>query len=260
VFLIDWGAPDELEAANTLETYCDGYLPRLVEVVREVSGSDEVNLFGYCFGGLLSLLYAAGHTDDPLRSLAVMATPVDFTRMGPMSSMLKEGRVEPEDMIDDTGNVPPEVMLNSFRVLQPTGDLTNYANLWQHLWNDEFVASYQIMTQWSRDHIPFPGACFAQVSHLFSRQNLLTSGRVPLGDRTLDLADITVPFVSIVGEKDHIVPLEATEVLPSLVGSGEAEELRLHAGHVGLIVGRTAHRRNIPAMVDWLLAHSDGVA
>jgi polyhydroxyalkanoate synthase len=257
VFLIDWGAPDELEAANTLETYCDGYLPRIVEVVQEMSGSDEVNLFGYCFGGLLSLLYAAGHPEDPLRSLAVMATPIDFTHMGPMSSMLQEGRVEPEDLIDDTGNVPPEVMLNSFRVLQPTGDLTNYANLWQHLWNDEFVASYQIMTQWSRDHIPFPGACFAQVSGLFSRQNLLATGRVPLGDRTVDLADITVPFVSIVGERDHIVPPESTEVLPGLVGSTESEELRLHAGHVGLIVGRTAHRRNIPAMVDWILAHSD---
>ena len=27
VYLLDWGAPDELESGNTLETYSDGYIP-----------------------------------------------------------------------------------------------------------------------------------------------------------------------------------------------------------------------------------------
>ena len=113
------------------------------------------------------------------------------------------------------------------------------------------------MTQWSRDHIPFPGAAFAQTSDLFGRQNLLATGRVPLNGRTIDLADITMPFLNIIGEKDHIVPPEAIEVLTSLVGSDDVEELRLPAGHVGLVVGKTAQRRNLPAMADWLERHSE---
>ena len=176
-------------------------------------------MFGYCFGGLLSLLAVAGNPDLPVRSLAVMATPIDFTHMGPMTSMMQEGRVEPADLLDATGNVPADVMLNSFRVLQPLGDVTGYVNLWQNLWNDDFVAAHQVMTQWSRDHIPFPGAAFVQTGELFARQNLLPTGRVPLNGRTIDLADITVPFLNIIGEKDHIVPPEAIEVLTSLVGS-----------------------------------------
>jgi poly[(R)-3-hydroxyalkanoate] polymerase subunit PhaC len=257
VYLVDWGVPDELESGNTLDTYTDGYIPRVVREVQRLSGNADVNMFGYCFGGVLSLLAMAGNLDLPVRSLAVMATPIDSDHMGPMSSMMKEGRVQPADLLDATGNVPAEVMKNSFRVLAPTGDVVNYVNLWQNLWNDDFVAAHQAMTQWSNDHIPFPGAAFCQMGELMSRDNLLVTGKFPLGGRTIDLADITVPFLSILGEKDHIVPPDAVGPLTSLVGSTDVEELRLPAGHVGVIIGRTAQRRNIPAMADWLARHSE---
>ena len=257
VFLVDWGVPDELESGNTLETYTDGYIPTVVREAARIAGNPDVNMFGYCFGGVLSLLALAGNPDLAVRSLAVMATPIDHRHMGPMSSMMQEGRVQPEDLLDGTGNVPAEVMRNSFRVLAPTGDVVNYVNLWQNLWNDEFVAAHQAMTQWADDHIPFPGAAFCQMGDLISRQNLLATGTFPLGGRTVDLADITVPFLSVLGEKDHIVPPEAVGPLTSLVGSTDVEELRLPSGHVGVIVGRSAHRRNIPAMADWLARHSE---
>ena len=257
VYLVDWGVPDELEAGNDLSTYTDDYLPDIVRTVADRSGADDVDVFGYCFGGVLSLLSLAGNPDLPVRSLAVQATPIDFEEMGPMTSMLGGGHVDPDDLIDHTGNVPADVMLNSFRILQPTGDLTGYVNLWQHMWNDEYVAAHQVMTQWATDHIPFPGAAFRQTAELFGRRNLLRTGSVPLGGRTVDLADIAVPFLSILGEKDHIVPPASSEPLPALVGSDDVTELRFPAGHVGLIVGRSAHRSYIPAMADWIAARSE---
>ena len=56
VFLIDWGEPDEMEAANTLETYCDEYLPLAVQAACDAAGADAVTLVGYCLGGVLALL------------------------------------------------------------------------------------------------------------------------------------------------------------------------------------------------------------
>jgi polyhydroxyalkanoate synthase len=256
VYLIDWGVPDELEASNTLETYVDGYLPEIVHEVTRIARSDRVHVFGYCFGAVLALLYAAGHTGDPVRTLTAMATPVDFSELGPMASMLRAGHIDPNDLVDDTGNVPPDLVLNSFRLLQPTGDLSGYVNLWQNLWDDDYVLAHEVMTRWGKDHIPFPGACFLQVADLFTRQNLLASGRVPLGDRVIDLADVTVPFLNIVADHDHIVPPASTDPLTSLVGSTEVEQLRLPSGHVGVVVGRAAQRRNLPAMADWLERHS----
>jgi len=257
VYLTNWGEPDELESHYTLETYCDGFLPDMVAAVRSISGDDEVNMFGYCMGGLLSLLYAAGHVDGPVAALAVMATPGDFKVLGPMTSIFHTGGADPADLLDETGNVPAEAVFNSFRLLAPTGDLAGYANLWQHLWKDDYVDAHQVMTRWAKDHVPFPGACMIQVAELFARDNRLAKGRVPLGDREVDLGDITIPFLNIIGENDHIVPCDSTSVLTALVGSSDVEELRLKAGHAGLIVGRTAHARHIPAMVDWLERHSE---
>jgi polyhydroxyalkanoate synthase len=257
VFLVDWGTPDELEAGNDLSTYADDLLPTVVREVARIGAADAITMFGYCFGGVLSLLYAAGHPDDPVSALASMATPIDFEHMPAMTAILQRGRVDPESILDRTGNAPPEVMRNGFRVLQPTADVTSYVNLWEHLWNDEFVSAHQAMTTWGNDHIPFPGAAFLETANLFARENLLATGRVPIGGREIDLADIRWPFLSILGEKDHIVTPEAAGPLIGLVGSDDKEELRLPSGHVGLIVGRTAHKRNLPAMADWLERHSE---
>ncbi len=79
VFLLDWVQADERMARERLEDYADDYLPEAVRRTCEAAGTDTVNLFGYCFGGVLSLLYAAHHPDAPLRSLTVMATPVDYS-------------------------------------------------------------------------------------------------------------------------------------------------------------------------------------
>jgi polyhydroxyalkanoate synthase len=40
VYLLDWGIPDAVEAENTIETYCDEYLPHAARAVLEVSGAD----------------------------------------------------------------------------------------------------------------------------------------------------------------------------------------------------------------------------
>src|SRR3712207_4837556 len=105
VYVLDWGVPDHLEADNTISTYTDYYLPKVVDAVRETSGSEDVTMIGYCFGGVLATLYAAGHQGPQLRNLVVMAPPVDQDKM-PMAAMSAEGRNDPEDMIGEDGNVP----------------------------------------------------------------------------------------------------------------------------------------------------------
>ena len=162
MYLLDWGEPDERDAANGLEDYVDDYIPAGIDRVLELSGADEVNLFGYCFGGDLALLYAAHHPDAPLRSLTVLATPVDFRHMGPLADVFSRRRAwtsTPCSAAD--GNVPPSVVVQGFRTLTPTAEVTRYVTLWERLWNDEYVASYQAMTGWSDDHVPFPGAAAA---------------------------------------------------------------------------------------------------
>lgn len=257
VFLLDWGVPDEDDANNTFETYVDQVLPETVSVVDRLGGGDGVTIFGYCYGGLLSLLYAAGHPDDPIRNLVVMATPVDFDHMPPAMSGVGADGIDPGHVIDSTGNVPAASVRASFALLTPTADLTTVADFWERLDDDQFLNNYQAMTSWTRDHIPFPGAVFRQTVEIFNDGNGFVNDRLVIGGRRIHLSDITVPFLNVIAEKDHIVPSPSTTPLVPLIGSDDKTELLLPAGHVGLIVGSRGRKQCMPAMSDWMLARSD---
>jgi polyhydroxyalkanoate synthase len=74
------------------------------------------------------------------------------------------------------------------------------------------------------------------------------------------LADIRLPFLSVLGTGDHIVPQAAAAPLLGLVGSQDKHELRLDAGHIGLVVGRTAARTTVPAIIQFLRQRSEASA
>jgi polyhydroxyalkanoate synthase subunit PhaC len=260
VYLLDWGEPDERDAANTLEDYVDDYIPAGIERVRQVSGADEVTMVGYCFGGDLALLHAAHSPGSPLRSLTVLATPVDFRHMGPLADLFRVGGLEVSSVLDAHGNVPPSVVLRGFRALTPTAEVTRYVTLWERLWNDEYVAAYQAMTSWSDDHVPFPGAAAEETVRMLVRDNGMVTDRLTgAGDR-VHLSDVRVPFLTVRADRDHIVPPEATAPLIDLVGSPDKHELRLAAGHMGLVVGRTAARTTVPTIIDFLRRRSEPAA
>lgn len=255
VFMVDWGAPDELDAHNDLGRYCDELLPELVAATTAVAGTPTVTLFGYCLGGLLCLLYAAGHPADPVSALAVMATPLDFSQLGAVGALLDGDRIDTTTLLDGRGNVPAPVIRNLLRVLQPGVDVNGYANLVQHLDNDDFVTIHRALTRWAGDQVAFPGACFIEMAAL-ARDHCFTNGRITVGGREVYFGDITVPFLTVVAEHDQLVPPGATGDLCSLVGSSDRQEIRLAAGHVGLFLGASAQKRNLPAMADWFEGHS----
>jgi len=256
VYMLDWGVPDERDAGNGLSTYVDDMLPAAVDKVLETSEAEAVNVIGYCFGGLLSLLLGAAHPDLPVASLVTMATPVDFTELGMFGRMFDAGRLGPDDVVDKTGNVPPEVIRNAFRVLKPTADLTQYAVLWEKLWDDRQMEAFQVMGQWTREHIPFPGRAFRETVEIM-REGALMADTARVGDRPVSLRDMTWPLLNIVAGKDHIVPCAAAMPVVDLVGSQEAVTLELPAGHVGLVMGRAAAATTLPRLFDWLRTHTD---
>src|SRR3954465_3458214 len=204
VYMLDWGVPDELDADNDLERYVDWYLPRAIKAVQRETGSDEVTLVGYCLGGVISALYAAGHGDAPVRNLLLMATPMDFQEMGAMVAALGEGRMDPEHMIDETGNVPADVLYSGFFMQAPTVEIAQKATLLENLWNDQFVEGFQAMAQWSRDHVPFPGAAFRDLVYELIRKNALMTGSMLVGDRRIHLADARGDVLVAIAERDNV--------------------------------------------------------
>jgi polyhydroxyalkanoate synthase subunit PhaC len=257
VYLVDFGVPDAVDATNTLETYVDRYLPQAVAAALAESATESIDVMGYCFGGVFATLLVAGHPELPISSLAVMATPMDFSGTEGVVQALRRGKLEIDDLVDDTGNVPAETVHRMFRTLKPTSGISTYAMLWERLWNDEFVEAFQAMSQWAADQVPFPGACARQCLDIFLRRNLLATGEVPLGRRTVRLADIECPLLNIYAEHDHIVSPASSLPLNDLVSSQDVTTLPVPAGHIGLAASRQAVRTTIPGVVSWLNTHGD---
>ena len=254
VFLLDWGVPDAVDSANTLQTYCDEYLPRAVQATLRESGAEEVVLFGYCLGAVLAMLSVAGHARMPVRAMILLATPLDMSALGPLTSMLRDRRLTVDDLLDWTGNVPPSRIKESFHLVEPAGEITTYLSLWNSLGDPERLQAHDALVRWSGRHIPFPGAAFREMTEQFIHQEALVAGRVPIGRRIVDLADIRVPVLSVTGARDKLVP--ACSSAPLELPNAALERLELNAGHAGLIVGRKAHKEMIPAMLEWLDAHA----
>ena len=255
VYMIDWGTPDAADADNSFETYCDEYIPFACAAAMRTSGVDELHVFGYCFGGVLSLIFAAGHPEIPLRTLSLMATPVDFAAMGGLTAVLRDRRVDLSDFVDETGNVPAEAVLRGLTSARITGDATMYATLLEKLENSEYIAAHEAMHGWASDHIPFPGACFRQTAEWLIRENRLAENRLVTARGELDIGSISCPVMNAVGTADHLVPLESNRPVLDLLP--DLDDLQFAAGHVGLIVGGKAHRASIPGMLDWIEQHSD---
>jgi polyhydroxyalkanoate synthase len=253
VYLLDWGIADETDAGYGLDVYVLDRIPAALRAACAASAAEAVTLFGYCFGGTLSLLALACTPDLPVRNLIELATPIDFSKFGLFSELIgPEGRLDPRELLDLTGNLPADASRDIFRVLKPTSRLAAYVNLYDNLWNDEFMTGYEAMGQWTRDNVPFPGQAFLGTVELLFKQNGIVNGTLRLRGRRADTQAIDCPLLVVTAQHDHIVPSSVAAAIRDVVGTNQIETVDLPFGHVGLIVGRAAAHKTIPQIVDWL--------
>ena len=256
VYMIDWGVPRPEDSRLRLEDYVLDFIPDSVQRVLEDCGEEELSIVGYCMGGQLSTMYAALHTEGPLKNLACFTTPVDAEGMELFKRWTDRRYFDVDRVVDTLGNVPPELLYASFDMLKPAQRVAKNIQLWDNLWNDEFVKSYRMFDRWAADQIPFPGECFRQVTKQMMWENRFAKNEFELGGRRVDLGDIKVPFLHVVAEHDHIVPYEAAKPLVPMVGSEDKKEVMLKGGHVSLVAGGNAIYRLWPQLDSWLSERS----
>jgi polyhydroxyalkanoate synthase len=261
VYLLDWGIPDERDAPNTVYTYAvEGIGDAIRETLRD-SGADEVSLMGYCLGGILAVVGAAAEPEWPLRTLIGLTLPADMSEMpSALTRLAADPGFDPATLFDETGNLPGQVVEQAMQTATPMGPVTELADLVEGLWNEQYIEQYKVFTGWGHDQVPMAGGVVKDlVEHHIRSNTLATDGTFRLAGRTVRLADITVPFLSIVAEKDHLVPLAAAHPVVERVGSQDKQEVVLPGGHIGLMVGRSAHKRSIPKIVEFIKSRSDVV-
>ena len=256
VYMIDWGVPRPADKRLRLEDYVLDFIPDCLGRIRRDSGEPDVSMIGYCMGGLLAVLYQALHADGPVKNLACFTTPVNFEGMALFSQWTDRRYFDVDRIVDSLGNVPPELMYASFEMLKPAARLAGQVRLWDNMWNDDFVKGYRMFDRWAADQIPFPGECFRQTVKELMWENRLYKNELVLGGRPVRLDRITVPFLHVMAEHDHIVPRASAADLVGMVGSADKKELLLKGGHVSLVAGANARGRLWPQLDAWLAERS----
>jgi polyhydroxyalkanoate synthase len=252
VFMIDWGVPRPEDSRLDLEHYVVDSIPRNIEEVQKVTGEEEVSLFGYCMGGLLTLMYGGIFHDAPVANIVCAATPVDFESMRLFRRWSDPRWFDVDRLVDRLGNIPPDLILRSFEMLRPAERWASYLRLTENLWNELWVKNFRLFYRWVHDQPPFPGETYRQMVKELLWQNKLMNGALTVGGRRVETSAITCPVLHIMAEHDHIAPIEATRPLNSLVSSEDKEDIVLKGGHVSLVAGLNAWFRLWPRLSQWL--------
>ena len=191
-----------------------------------------------------------------MKNLICFTTPIDFREMKLFQNFSDRRYFDVDQLVDSVGNVPPEMILSSFEMLRPASRAISQVQLWENIWNDEFVKSYRMFDRWAHGHAAAGRRVFPP-DHQGSDVGQQALQRHHDGRRpAADISKIKVPILHAVAEHDHIVPYDAAKPLIAKVGSTDKEEVILKGGHVSLVAGANAIKRLWPKLDSWLSERS----
>jgi polyhydroxyalkanoate synthase len=251
-FLLDWG-----EQKNNELTIVDyvSYIDESVEEIKKLTGSNKVTLFGYCWGGVLSVIYAALH-NEKLKNLIVQAAPVDFDKD---TSILAEWarRFPIDKFVDEFKEMDGHILDLAFLLRSPVRyGFDKYVKFAKKMDDLQFVDNFIRVERWLYDTPDIPGEFFRQFIKDLYKRNLLIQNKMHLNGKIINLKAVTIPLLNIVGVNDDLAPLSASIPLNDGVSSSDKTLLEFPVGHVGLCASSSAHTKLWPQVVKWLQERS----
>ncbi|MBV9920770.1 MAG: alpha/beta fold hydrolase, partial [Pseudonocardia sp.] len=173
VFLLSWRNPTAEQGEWDLDTYA-GRVLSAIDAAREISGSDDVNLMGFCAGGIIAttlLNHLAANADDRVRSMSYAVTLLDFGERAPISAFQGPGLLRfARARSRRSGIITSRQMGAAFTWMRPDDLVWGY---WvnNYLMGDKPPA-FDILA-WNADGTNLPGALHGEFLDIFEG-NLLS--------------------------------------------------------------------------------------
>ena len=257
LYMIDWGYPSRKDQFLTIDDHVNGYMNNVIDFIRARHNIDRVNMMGICMGGTFSVMYAALHPEK-VKNLVLTVTPVNFDHDKGLLNIWSRN-MDPDKMVDTYGNIPGDLMNFGFLLLNPARLMIDkYVGFMEHMDDRKFVENFIRMERWIFDSPDLPGETFRQFINDCYKKNLLLQNEMQVGDRIVNLKNITMPVLNIYGQYDHLVPPVASEILPEKVGTTDATNVCFSTGHIGIYVSGKCQRELVPKISDWLKERDNG--
>ncbi|WP_254769348.1 class III poly(R)-hydroxyalkanoic acid synthase subunit PhaC [Salinilacihabitans rarus] len=259
VYMIDWGEPSALDRSLTLDDYVTRYVDNCVDVVRERSGEDAINVLGYCMGGTMSAMYAALFPEK-VGNLGLMAAGLCFAGEGGVLELWgAEEYYDPEEVTDTFDNVPAEFLDVGFALMDPVANnVTKYVRFYENVEDEDFVGNFARMERWLAEGIDVAGETYDQFIRDVYQDNRLYENELYLDGTHVDLANLEMPILQIVAEYDHLIPPGASKPFNEVVPSDDTEIMEFPTGHIGMSVSSRSHAELWPDVCEWFEERSNG--
>lgn len=268
VYLVDFGEPHRADSHLGVREYTMEMLPAAISTAREHSGEQDLTLFGYCMGGLFSLIYAGVFDDPHIRNMVTVASPIDMHDSTIIAKLLQLMNL-PTYMVRKytplrIASINPRYMqspgwVNSlvFKATNPIGSLMQYWDLLVNLADREFVEVHTTTSKWFDDMLDYPGGIVQDFFVKVGLDNALATGRIQLGDDEAEFKRIQCSLLAIAGEGDKVVGEGSARKVMDVVNSQDKTFTMAPGGHAGVFAGGKAPTNTWKIAADWLAERSD---
>lgn len=255
VYATDWATPDSSIKNMTLEDHIQHCVDESVKKVLELSGQQKISLFGYCWGGIFALGYAAMHPEI-VKNLILHATPVDFGKTDTVIENFTK-HIDADYLVDTLGNVPGSLINMAFILRNPVDAVLKYWTFFSKPRNPEEMMQFFAIETWLYDSRPIIGEIYKEIVNKIYKKNLLIKNELKIGSKKIGLNNITMPVLNIVGLKDDLVPPESSRSIMDNIKSTDKQLIEFPTGHVGLCISKKAHQKLWPEVTKWVGKRSE---
>jgi len=237
VFIISWKNPDASMADRGFEDYMSLGPLAALEAIEKATGEKEVNVVGYCLGGILlaaTTAYLQALDDDRIASATYLTTMVDFEDVGEISLF-----------IDETSLDDLEAQINAQGLL----DGRSVARTWRALRANDLIWSFHVnsyllgksprafdILYWNADSTNMPAAMHTFfMRNMYVHNRLSDPGGITLAGVPIDMSNVVTPTYILSTSEDHIAPWRTTYTTTNLL-SGPVRFVLASSGHIAGVI------------------------
>jgi polyhydroxyalkanoate synthase len=205
-FIVSWKNPTVAERGFGLETYIAA-LEQAVDAMREITGCDDVNIWGSCSGGITTsafLAHLAARGKTKVNSATVAVCLLDMT----MAQSTTAGLFVTADSIAAAKNasqlsgvVEGQELARMFAWMRPNDLIWNY-------WVNNYLLgnappAFDVL-YWNNDTTRLPARLHADFLDLIDANPFVNAGRLEVHGTPLDMAQVDLDSYVVAGLSDHI--------------------------------------------------------
>lgn len=244
VFIISWKNPGKEDKHVSFEDYVQLGVMAAIEATSAICAGRKIHGVGYCIGGTLLSIAAAGMArddDERLQSISLFAAQTDFSEAGEITRLISPSQLSfLEKLMWKRGYLGSENMGGAFSGLRAS-DLV-YAGMVDRYFLGKKVALNDLMS-WNADGTRMPYQMHTEYLEQLYLHNQLAQNKFKLGGRTISLSDIRVPLFVLGTETDHVAPWQSVYKIHQLTNSDLTFALTSGGHNAGVISGPEHPRR-----------------